>query len=82
MPRTTLDIDAPVLEDLKQLQKAEGTTLGELASVLLAEALRRRREGAEPARAFTWRSQAMKARIDLEDKDALLRALDAGEVDP
>ena len=39
MPRTTVDIDAPLLRDLKRLQKREGLSLGRLVSDLLGEAL-------------------------------------------
>lgn len=75
MPRTTLDIDATVLRELKRRQQREGKTIGELASELLARALEtpsEERAGGE----FTWTTRAMSARIDLEDKDALHRALD------
>ena len=37
--RTTLDLDAPVLNGLKRLQQREGQSLGRLASDLLATAL-------------------------------------------
>ncbi len=75
MPRTTLDIDGPILEDLKRLQKREGKSLGRLVSELLAQALGARRK-ASPARTWTWTSHAMRARVDLDDKDALHAALD------
>jgi hypothetical protein len=39
MMRTTLDIDAPLLRELKQLQKKEKKALGAIVSDLLAEAL-------------------------------------------
>jgi Arc/MetJ family transcription regulator len=39
MPRTTIDIDASVLFELKRRQRSEKRPLGELASELLAEAL-------------------------------------------
>ena len=39
MPRTTIDIDAPILRDLKRRQKQEGKSLGRLVSDLLAQAL-------------------------------------------
>lgn len=77
MPRTTVDIDAPILEDLKRLQKREGKSLGRLISDLLAQALgerRRARAGTRPP--FAWTSRPMGARIDLSDKDALHAALD------
>ena len=37
--RTTVDIDDPVLKDLKKLQKREGKSLGRLISDLLAQAI-------------------------------------------
>jgi hypothetical protein len=75
MPRTTLDIDGPVLQDLKRLQKREGKSLGRLASDLLASALRR--QGREPSPSFRWVSHPMGARVNLADKEAVHAALDA-----
>ena len=75
--RTTLDIDDPVLADLKRLQQREGKSLGRLASDLLAQALADARSR-EPRHAeFSWTSRAMGARVDLADRDALLDAMDA-----
>ena len=74
MPRTTIDIDAAVLRQLKRRQKQEGKTLGQLVSELLAGALDR---GSEPAPdPFAWATQPMTARVDLEDKEAVRRALE------
>lgn len=75
--RTTIDIDGPILKDLKRLQRREGKSLGRLVSDLLAVALvqERRRTPAEPP-PLRWTARAMRARIDLADKDALLDALD------
>jgi len=73
MPRTTIDIDASVLRELKRRQRKEGKTLGGLMSELLARALAA--EGA-PAQPFHWVSKPMGARVDLDDKDAVWRALD------
>jgi hypothetical protein len=73
--RTTLDIEAPVLKELKELQKREGGTLGALVSRLLAEALARRpRRAARPA--FEWTARPMRARVDLADKEAVYAILD------
>ncbi len=73
--RTTLDIEAPVLRELRQLQKREGGTLGELASRLLAEALAGAR--GKPARpGLEWTAKPMHARVDLEDKEAVYAILD------
>jgi hypothetical protein len=74
MPRTTIDIDATVLRELKRRQRAQGRTLGQLASELLASALATS-EPTEPPN-FRWTTGAMRSRIDLEDKEAVRRALD------
>jgi hypothetical protein len=73
--RTTLDIDPPVLKELKRVQKAEGKTLGAVASELLARALAERRRPKAPAR-FQWVSRSMGAKVDLADKEALFQAMD------
>ena len=73
--RTTLNIATPVLEELKRIQKADGGTLGELVSGLLAEGLRARR-ATTADHELDWTSQPMRARVDLTDKDAVFAALD------
>jgi hypothetical protein len=76
MPRTTVDIDAPLLRDLKRLQHRDGRSLGRLVSDLLAEALgQRRTQGVEP-QPFEWRSRPMVARFDLADRDAIQAVLE------
>lgn len=74
MPRTTIDIDPTVLRELKRRGRGEGKTLGRIASELLAAAL----STGEPAPAapFRWIARPMGARVDLEDKEAVRRALD------
>ena len=79
--RTTLDIEKPVLADLKKLQQKTHQSLGKLASTLLGEALKQRsaqdlKPGQEPT--FKWQISAMKARVDLQDKDAVYRAMEEG----
>lgn len=75
MMRTTLDIEAPVLRQVKELQRREGGTLGALVSRLLAEALATRpRRPVSPA--FVWHARPMGALVDLADKDALYLILD------
>ena len=76
MPRTTVDIDAPILRDLKRLQKRERKSLGRLVSDLLAQAL-----GPHGARApqrceFRWVLRSMGARVDVADKEAVRAILD------
>jgi hypothetical protein len=81
VPRTTLDIDTSVLEELRARQHREGKTLGRLASELLATALQET-EADEDEQPFHWRSHHMgKPKIDLEDKEALWAILDADEHD-
>ena len=78
--RTTLDIDTPILEELKRLQKrldAPGKSLGKLVSELLTEALARRGGEVGEAAGFEWISKPMRARVDLEDKEAVQAVLDA-----
>jgi hypothetical protein len=76
MTRTTLNLDGPVLADLKRLQRKEGKALGELASELLATAIAQRKTGTTPVAGLQWISRPMGARIDLDDKEALFAALD------
>jgi hypothetical protein len=73
--RTTVDIEAPLLKELREIQKREGVTLGTLVSRLLAEALARRPKRAA-APAFQWTARPMRARVDLDDKDAVHEILD------
>ena len=79
MPRTTVNIDAPVLRDLKRLQKRQGKPLGRLVSDLLAQALRHDDTAAPPRPAFRWISRAMGARVDVSDKETLRAVLDGPE---
>ena len=75
MPRTTLDIDASVLRELKRRQVRENTTLSRLVSELLARSLAA--ESSEvTTRPLRWRTKAMRARVDLEDAEAVRRAVD------
>ena len=76
MARTTINIDTPILKDLKRLQKRERKSLGRLVSDLLAEALARYRSGSLEDRELQWRSQRMNALIDIADKEAVYAALD------
>ncbi|MBE2205404.1 MAG: antitoxin [Chthoniobacterales bacterium] len=72
--RTTLDLENPILEELRALGKREGRSLGDVASRLLAEALSKHKNTKAPG--FSWKSQPMKARVDLSDKEALFAILD------
>jgi hypothetical protein len=74
--RTTLDIDSPILSEVKAIHEREGRSMGAIVSELLAEALARR----HPSRvrpSFRWTSRPMKSLVDLTDKEAVYAALDA-----
>jgi len=79
MPRTTLDIETPVLKELKLLRKRERRALGKIVSQLLAEALSRRKAAAPAPTSFRWTAQDMKTLVDLSDKEALHAVLDKGK---
>jgi hypothetical protein len=74
--RTTVDIDDPILKDLKMLQKKEGKSLGRLISDLLAQAIGERKSAKATRRPPRWISKAMGARIDLADREALYAAME------
>jgi hypothetical protein len=73
--RTTLDLDEPILKELKARKAAEGKSLGRLVSDLLADSLGRNRPRQRKALP-RWVSRPMSARVDLDDKDAVYSALD------
>ena len=75
--RTTIDIDDPILRELKALQKQQGKSLGRLASDLLAQALTQSGKRSARKPAFDWVRAPMNARVDLADKHALYDALDS-----
>jgi len=78
MPRTTLDIEAPLLRELKKLQEKEGRSLGKIVSQLLAEALARRKSAPEPPK-LRWVSRPMQALVALADKEAVYGVLDRSD---
>jgi hypothetical protein len=78
MPRTTLDIDAPLLRELKKLQEKEGRSLGKIVSQLLAEALARRKTPPELPN-FQWVSRPMHALVVTSDKEAVYGILDRAD---
>lgn len=75
MPRTTLRIDGSVLRELKRRAREEHKSLGDVVSEIVGPALA---HGPSTRRAapFRWRTARMgPPRIDLEDKEAVRRAL-------
>lgn len=76
MTRTTLDLDPTVLEQLRERAAAEHKSMGQLASERLAVSLEQDAPAELPP--FRWNPKHMgEPRIDLEDKEALWRILDA-----
>jgi hypothetical protein len=81
MSRTTLDIDRNVLDQLRSRAAAEGKSMGQVASEVLAPALSRAGSPREP-RPFHWISKKMgKPLIDIDDKEVLGRMFDKEYLD-
>lgn len=77
MPRTTINLDSSVLRELKARSESERRSLGDLASELLAASLRSADDARARAARFVLPSYDMGSpNIDLNDKEALWRALD------
>jgi plasmid stability protein len=74
MSRTTIDLDPTVLRELRRRARSEGKSLGRVASEVLSAALEQIAPGPEPA-PLAWSSRPMGARVDLEDAEAVRRAL-------
>ncbi|MGH2386482.1 MAG: antitoxin [Candidatus Limnocylindria bacterium] len=74
MPRTTIDIDASVLRELKVRARRDRRSIGQTASELLAGALHSSQPPAR--RRIEWITRPMGALVDLEDKEAVRRALE------
>ena len=76
--RTTINLDATIIKELKRRSKGAGKSMGQLASELLATSL------SEPARRLrkpgdlTWIAKDLgRPLVDLEDKEAVRALLDA-----
>ena len=75
MPRITVDIDGPLLKELKTLQKKEKRSLGQVMSQLLADALFQKKKTPRVSK-LHWVFRPMKARVDFSDKAILSTLLD------
>jgi hypothetical protein len=75
MSRTTINIDDPILKEIKGLQKKEGRALGKIISQLLADALAQRKAPKENPK-LQWISRPMHVLVDLSDKDEVYAILD------
>ncbi|MGH2556487.1 MAG: type II toxin-antitoxin system VapB family antitoxin [Actinomycetota bacterium] len=75
MPRTTVNLDASVLRELKRRAAEEGKSLGDVISEMVAPSLARR-DGKPVSPRIRWHSAPMgPPKIDLEDKEAVRKAL-------
>jgi hypothetical protein len=75
MPRTTLNLDASVLREVKRRAKDQGKSMGEVISEIVRPALARRNPAGALAE-LRWRTARMgPAKIDLEDKVAVRQTL-------
>lgn len=73
--RTTLDLDPTVLRELKLRANREGKSLGRLASEVLSAAMQPETRRRPPA-PLAWSTRPMTARVNLDDPEAVRRALD------
>ncbi len=80
--RTTIDIDDPILKEIKRLQRRAGKSLGRLVSDLLAQSLADAHQAQKTTPEFRWIAKPMGARVDLGDKHAVLDAMDDVMDDP
>ena len=76
--RTTVNIDDPIMKDLKRIQQNEGKSLGRVVSDLLAQAIGERKTAKASTKHSRWISKPMNARIDLADREALYAAMEKG----
>ena len=74
-----MDIDDPILKEVKALGKSEGKALGRVVSDLLAGGLRARRAAAKATPRRRWISRPMGSRVDLADKEAVYSAMDRSD---
>jgi hypothetical protein len=76
MARTTVDIEAPLLAEMKRLQSREKKTLGQCVSEAVAHYLAEKKSHACRPPAFSWISHPLGLKVDVADKEAVWAALD------
>ncbi len=74
-----MDIEKPVMDGRRALQRERRASLGQLASELLANALAANSKKISTAPKLGWIARPMKAKIDIGDKDVLHRHLDGDQ---
>ncbi len=75
MARITVDLDSAMVQELQRRRTLTGSSLDSVVSELLAAAIR---QSATKTPRDAWTSRSMVALVDLGDKEALRRAIDAG----
>jgi hypothetical protein len=78
--RTTLDIEEPILTELRRLAQEQHRPIDKVASDLLAEALEKSEAGTGPSAEFHWHGKQMGAKVDLSDRDAIYEEIDKSGV--
>jgi len=76
MARTTVDIDDPILEQLRRLKAKERKSMGKIVSELLTAALAARKTGGVKRSKLRWVVKDLHARFDVGDKERLWSELD------
>ncbi len=77
MPRTTVNIDAPILDELRRLSSQRGKSMGRLISDLLAESLAAETSPHPPQEPLDWSISPGGLLADPLDKEAIYALLDA-----
>ena len=80
MPRTTLDIDASVLRELKEESARRRKSMGAVASELLARSLVTEKKDAVVPE-FWWPVMSAPMLVDIDDKEALWAMFDEEQMD-
>jgi hypothetical protein len=70
MARTTVDLDATVLKELKARARKEGKSLGVVISELAARDLKSHATSRRETK-VAWTSRSMGLKVDLRDKEAV-----------
>jgi Arc/MetJ-type ribon-helix-helix transcriptional regulator len=70
MPRTTIDIDAPLLAEIKGMQGRDGKRMSEVVREALSRYLAEKERKHKPP-LFSWIARPMALKVDLADKDAV-----------
>jgi hypothetical protein len=77
--RTTIDIDGPLLDEIRRIRDQEGKSMGQVVSDLLAQALASRRDQSTEPTQLRWTARSLGAQVDFNDKEALYRRIEGPE---